>query len=375
MKNILVSSTDPGGTDALIPVIIELKKHVNVIIIGAPDIISRYENTGLECLNIDSLLTEVTVDSLRALIRSMNINAVLTEAGGYSFKERFLWVAAKTENIPSYVILDNWVNYGLRFSNYTINDSEKFIVDPVIKYLPDYIFAMDSFAKNEMINEGIPEGTIIVSGQPFYQKKCCELKHISESDIKDYRSSVGCAENMQLVLYAPDDICGAYNEEEVGLYWGYNEYTILEELINVIDDIDPDGTSIVLVNRPHPKNKSDFWSKAKRKGGKAVIRDSKTSLDLAIMSADIIVGMFSSFLILAKMVGKQIISAQIGLKRENPFVLCRKGEIKCADSRVILKQLLSEAVDCGEKDRIEVPQTDSIHIIAERILKDVGIIA
>ena len=103
------------------------------------------------------------------------------------------------------------------------------------------------------------------------------------------------------------------------------------------------GEQFVLLIRPHPKEDANFWYKVcKEKKGMKIIVDNRTIGDIVLRAADLIISMQSMFLVEAALVGKQIISLQIGLKKENPFILDRIGIVESIlDYETFKRELLA----------------------------------
>ena len=344
-KHILFVSADPGGTDCIIPIVIAIQGKAKVSVYADSEVIERYRKYGIICGAIKDMVDNISVESFRLLLKKEKIDTVVTATSGYNFIERFMWKAAQANGIVSYAILDNWVNYGIRFSNYNL--SEKCIYDKnsEISYLPTEIFVMDQLAKNEMIQEKIPDEKIIITGQPYLQLMRERLLSVSEDAVEAYRYSLGCNNEKKLIIYAPDNIYMAYQKSHDSYTLGYDERSVEQELIYALERVDPYGERTVLVNRPHPKDNSKYWNEIEIYDGLKVKHDSNTAAEVMIRAADVIVGMFSIFLIQGYMLDKPIISAQIGLKQQNPFILCRGGVLECADTTEKLIVQLKTVLD------------------------------
>lgn len=75
------------------------------------------------------------------------------------------------------------------------------------------------------------------------------------------------------------------------------------------------------------------------------------SLELIAVS-DLVCGMSSMFLLEAAIAGKQILSIQIGLKRDNPFVLDKTGLSKSVLSPNELDNVLKRIIVDNVRDKI-----------------------
>ncbi len=376
-NHIFVYASEPGGVDALIPVIDILKCKFNVCVFGTDKLANRYENYGLECNDLEEILADISVDSLTYLFRKIKPVCVLTGTGATNMYERMMWEAARRCCIQSFALVDNSVNYSIRFSDKTLADIsalEKHL--PNTLTLPDYIFAIDDFCRNEMVGEGLPADRILTFGQPFYYRVVQGVRSLDYEDVMEYRAKQGCTNGKKLILYAPDQILNNGESTNNISYIGYNEYTVLKCITLAIDEIDPTHNSLFLMARPHPSDSNYFWNEVECNGEVGVPRCLTSSIELAIASADVVIGMYSSFLVMAFLAGKKVISAQIGLNREQPSVLCRKGLIKCASSMdeliVQLEAVLYGAVYKNNicENKIDNPAKEISKFIEKRIGKN-----
>ena len=342
-QRIMVFSCEAGGTDAIIPVLPRLSKKNDLLVYGSSDILIRYEKSGIACVDLQEETEEITMDSLRTFMTDSGIDCVLTDTGAVNMHGRMLWKAANLNQIPSFAILDSWTNYTLRFSNYTFNDIDRFRNNRKAEVFPDYIFAIDNLSEEEMVEEGIPRSRIVVTGQPFFYSMTDRIRNVASDEIADYRKSLGCYDEKKLILYAPDQILFSGQGVDDISYIGYNEYTVLQDINYALDEIDPFSDRFYLVARPHPADINKFWNNAMRSNGDRIPRDFGAPMEIAIASADIVVGMYSTFLVMAYLAGKPTISAQIGLDSEQPLSICRKGLIRCADTREVLCQQIDLA--------------------------------
>lgn len=329
MRRLFFFARDPGGMNALIPIIMKTSNIYQVFTFGKDYALECYQKRGGNCIkDITQYCNEVSEECLYNLLGEVIPDLIITGTSSDDFTEKYLWMAAARRGIKSIALIDSWVNYAVRFSQYSLNDMP---VNPKydLKYLPDYIFTIDNFSKQEMLKEGIPEERIYVTGQPHleYIKNC--ILEVPDEEVESYRQKIGCSNNTKLVVFASDNISDSFNDTDNELFWGYNEKTIFPYVYKGLSMAQLRGEQFVLLIRPHPKEDVNFWYRVcKEKKGMKIIVDNSTIGDIVLRAADLIISMQSMFLVEAALVGKQIISLQIGLKKENPFILDRIGIVE-----------------------------------------------
>lgn len=298
MAKIMFFAHDPGGANAISPLIEPLKMEHEVYVFAKGPALNKLKNaTELE----ESSISKIMPDFL------------ITGTSANDKTEKLLWKEAKALNIKSMAILDHWVNYGIRFSNYGLNEIEKF--DKKCDFLPDFIIVMDEFAKHEMIKDGVPQDIIYPLGNPHFENLIAQSKNI-----KDVRSRF--ANDEFLITFASEP----YMED----YGKGNEKIVLEDLIEITK-----GKNIKIIVKLHPKE--DF---SKYIGYKNVILDKATSPIEIIMASDLTLSMTSMFLIEAMILGKNILSYQPEEINPDKFILTRNQMLPFINNKEDFKEKL-----------------------------------
>lgn len=337
-KKILLFSRDPGGANTIFPLVGPLeKKGYAVLLYGKDMALKIYHDHGLSGLNINDFISECDREEIESWIRIISPDFIITGTSAYDFTEKHIWHTAKKMNIPSFAILDSWINYGLRFSKYTIFESARYDKNNQHPFLPDKIMVMDEYAKGEMIKEGFDGSRIAVTGHPYFEDLLKMRINFQHKDSRRLRSELGINATDFLITFASEPISITYKEEDgSGLYWGYDEKTILADILKSLKQIaSVCANKITLLVKLHPKEDLAHYASHIEKTGTDkinVLFNKETDALKLILSSDLICGMFSMFLTEAAILGKPVISVQTGLKRENPFIL---------DTRDVLKSILT----------------------------------
>ncbi len=294
MGKILLFAHDPGGANAISPLIEALKNNGHELFVYAkgPAISKIPQAVELKSENIQNFLKELAPDF------------ILTGTSANDFTEKYLWRAAKNMNIKSMAFLDHWINYGIRFSKYGLKDIQKYNKNKSFDFLPDYICVMDDFAKQEMIKEGIPEKIIYSFGNPHFESL---KKQIKLEDIEKIRSKFIKKGEDFIITFASEP----YTED----YGLGNEKQVLRDLQDIITKIDK---KISLVVKLHPKEELSKYSEFEY----LYIEKETNSIDM-IMASDLIISMTSMVLIEAMILDKNILSYQPNETNINKFILTR----------------------------------------------------
>ena len=330
MKRILFASRDPGGTRSLIPIISKLYDKEDVCVVAKGNAIPVYSENGIPFRDVREIVSSDEVQDLRELLGIYRPNLVVTGTSLDDFFERNLWMAARELGIKSIAVLDSWCFYGARFSRYTFKEIEQFNLSESLQYLPDKVFAMDNRSKMGLISEGVPDEIIDVVGQPFLQALKESYDFISDSDIKEYKRRLTNSEEKRLIVYASDNLRDSFFPSAID-YWGYDEVSIFEHVYNAITQMCNNPQDYAIIIRPHPKESLKNWNLTIEKHINSdidIIIDRHTKENLIISSADIIIGMWSMFLVEAVLANRKILSVQIGTHKKASFVLTDQDIIK-----------------------------------------------
>lgn len=310
MPKILFFAHDPGGANAISPLIESLKKEHEVFVFAKGPALQKLPNA-----------QEFKKDTLKTIMPDL----IITGTSANDKTEKLLWQEAKVLNIKSMAILDHWANYGVRFSEYGLSEIEKFKKE--CKFLPDYIIVMDEFAKQEMAKDGVPEEIIYPLGNPHFETIIKQAK-----TVKNIRSNF-INKNEFLIIFASEP----YTED----YGKGNEKKVLKDLIEVVQ-----AKNIKIIIKLHPKE--DFSKYAEFKDLPNIILDKNTPPIEAIMASDLIISMTSMFLIEGMILGKNILSYQPNEINPDKFILTHNKMLPFVKDKEDFKEKLLNILN-GER--------------------------
>ena len=369
MSRILLFSRDPGGANTIAPLVKRLcDKGYDVYLYGKDTALEVYRRYGLACNDLTKEVPEINPGSVKRFIENISPHVIITGTSAEDFTERYIWQAANGKGIFSMAILDQWLNYGIRFSKYGVSGISGYSFDRKLDYIPSRVLVMDERAREEAVSDGIDPEVIIVSGQPHFETILEDKLLISSETIASLRNSLGAGGNDKVVVFVSEPISKDYGNAGNTNFLGYDEKTVFSEVEKALDRISSEiQGKIIFVVRPHPREAEKSWSGINGKISENIkyIVDRKSSSILLACSSDLIVGMSSMFLIEAAILEKPIMSVQIGLTGSDPFVLSKRGSVKTITEKCDLQNKLRSAL------RGEIPDScdfDFIKNAAERIV-------
>ena len=263
-KRILWSANDPGGMNAIAPVI-------EALIARGDEVVGIATGPALTVAHQKKFpLTESPPASVQLLLAG-------TSFGDSVDKQ----IRAVLSDIPSVYVLDYWGNYALRFST----------EGAALRYLPTKLCVMDATAQAGAVREGIPEDRIVITGNPYFE-------HFTDNVTQD-------AEDPHEILFISQPI-----RKDVGRIYGFDEYTVLESLKRVVER--SEGYRLVL--KLHPRDEAGKYD-AYLSDRVSISREK--SLEAALSKAGTVVVMYSIVLMQAALAGKKVLSYQPGLIGED----------------------------------------------------------
>ncbi len=377
-KKVLLFSRDPGGANTIIPLVRPLRlKGYEVKLYGKDFALKRYKLFGLDGIDLVNEIGDISFDKIFNFIQAELPDVIITGTSADDMTEKYMWLVAKQLGIPSFAILDNWMNYGVRFSEYGVSSLEKYKTNKAHRYLPSKIFVMDNYARKEMIEDGIDADMVVVTGQPYFELMSNQVQQISKHKIEKLRNSLVEDFSDFVITFVSEDIENSYGSDN---YLGYTEKTIFNSFIRSLENIvSRINKKIIVVIKLHPKENlnsyDDFIFGFKNKQIKILVEHEVNSWDL-VMCSDLVCGMVSMFLLETMILGKPVISMQIGLNKKNSFVLDQLGILKSImDQNLLTKTLKTIIVDgvFGEKsfNVVKTPVKNIIYQV-ETVLKDIS---
>ncbi len=342
---------DPGGAEALVPLLSELSSsdHLNVIVYvggkgrGVLDRegfqVHRVEVQGGDCPEWTTYGQE--------LIRRHGADLVLTGTSFVPGPELGLLRAARILSVPAIAVLDQWTNYHRRF----LAPGESALDADA---LPDVVAVMDDFATQEMVSEGFPLDRLRVVGHPGLERFSRWVSSSEgQEEGQDVRSALGLKSCDILVSFFSQPISDLYGTDTGTTSRGYDEQQVflgLREALAMI--VREDKTSVRLVVKLHPKEFKGKYPKEEEDEFSFTMVESSGG-DAILAASDLVVGMTSMALIKAFVAGKQVISYQPDLIGPDAMVLGRAGYLETAKTPDMFADQIRCAVTGRQTARTE----------------------
>jgi hypothetical protein len=299
-ENTLFVFSDPGGAKPCLSLIeIDTLSNANVI---SDRHYSFYENF--------TSSVNVLAEGFDEYIEEIHPDMIFTGTSYTSdIEQRFIQIA-RDNGILCYSFVDHWTNVSKRFR--TIEGE---------MILPDAIWVIDENAKQIAINEGIDEGKIIISGNPYHQWLRMWKPKLSKYE---FLSKLGIDPTVsRSILYAPDPLSNVNGKDR----YGFDEYSALEEFINVFNKFNDLLDDHYILIKAHPNQQLEKLGRIVAKESKVIILPQDIDEKEAMVASEFVIGHFSSILIEAELLGVKVFRYLPESTGEDPLKSLNVGEI------------------------------------------------
>ena len=292
-RKILVVSADPGGANNLVPVLKELEDDaaVSIEIFAYSQAVNIYSNAGFIVNDINSLSIDIG-----QLINEISPDLLLTSTSVDEINWELKFIEfANLNNIKSISLLDFWSNYRMRFEK---TDGEL--------VLPTRIAVMDESSKMDMLKQGFDVGQISIVGHPGYEAL------FDKYDMFDCRPNLG-DDNVLRIMFVSQPIAAFYSLSKSNkLYLGFNEKTVFNDLLRLSGSLLLETYNRVELNiLLHPKQQDEIDLSAISSIENVTIKQIENEVRYQkLQDMDIVIGMYSSFLLEAYFLGAVTLSYQ-----------------------------------------------------------------
>ncbi len=360
-RRILIFSRDPGGANTVMPLIQPLKNNgFEVLLWGKDTALDKYQQAGFTGRDINELDHIDSVEAFESFLKGLGVDFILTGTSAEDKTENLIWLSAKKLEIPSAAILDQWVNYDIRFSPYKVSERTKYIADPDLTWCPDTIFVMDDEAHQEMLAVGFNKNQIAVSGQPYFewiQKRWKENADQRETQAQALKKSQTINKSSKVISFISEPLTELHKTSNGAIDFGYTEKSTFAHFITSLKNYASQNSSdhhtviIKLHPRENPDNYNDVLENFTHPNIRIIIDQQIAPWDLIAMSSAII-GMSSMLLLETYLVGKPLLSIQIDRVGNDPFILSRRGYVKVAENTQQLEEELSNCLNTDDTEQL-----------------------
>jgi hypothetical protein len=284
---IFFSAQDPGGFNAVLPVIKELEgpkwsgKFILKLFLAneSKDIAKknkiRYQDSNF--LKNKELIRSFKKDKPDLVF--------VSTSWGKSIDKKIIKIA-KDQGIKTIAFMDFWGNYKSRFSDF---NGENLV------YLPDYILLIDEIMEEEMVNDGFSRNKLVITGSPFFDN----FSKLAKKKQKE-----------EVVSFFCQPVSEFYKKFKV--YPGYGEMEVFKDLLEAFERL---KLKIPIIIKFHPKTKNlKKFDKIIKKSKLKISIEKKLSAEDLIRKSKLVIGMFTIALFQAAIMGKKVLSYQPNLK-------------------------------------------------------------
>lgn len=348
MKKIVAICGDPGGANAVAPVI-ELLRIENIVSVGAYAYLQAATLWKERNLNFHEIAGDIPDSAIIEILGTGKANLLLcgTSVNRFELEKRFIAFARKL-SLPSLAVLDFWSNYALRFS-----DDEG-----VLAYLPDRIAVMDQTALDEMVADGVDRSRIVITGHPAWDNLAEHGNRFGADEKARIRAALGIGENDWLVVYAsqPPTFSDDSAESDVPP-WQDRSKAVLA-LLHALQEISrKQRRKAFLLIRPHPRESADIYREIKCDPIR-IILDRHADAHALMMSADLVVGMNTMFLVESSLLARPTLSIRLGMPLPDDFPPNRSGLVRAIYHEEALASEVEKMLT-GAKAQAAVPIQDN----------------
>jgi hypothetical protein len=349
-KKLFFFSCEPGGAEVLSPVINFLRETTAYCIsVGAYGLgAKRFRDNGIEYEEI----IPVRRDDF-SLFEKYSPDIVITSAASLpdrDMTEKNLWLNAEAKGISTFAFLDQWQNYGIRFSGVT--ESE------FLKYQPTLINCINRIGKEDMLKVGFESTRLVTLGHPSLHA----LKFKNKVSAEELKIRIDIAPSSKISIFVSEPI-----SEHYGKVRGYDQF----DAFKIFLDLNKDKPDWHMVVKLHPKDKPDVFQEIVSKEeikNILFIQNELNSFEV-ICLADKVFGMTSIMLIESFVLGKLAFSIQPNLQGEDLCILSRCGLIPIMGNNKDLKYFESVSQTLKSDFLLDFNYRDFLKILDEELSK------
>lgn len=317
LRTIVGVAHDPGGARAILPVLDLLRiegEDVLAFMAGPAVSICEKEFPDMKMVTLEDGLT---LEECRQMLVVSKTKVLVSASGLYNQIEHTMRLVAKKCGVPIVAVLDWWFHYKERFQRRYSDHS-------VVESVPDQICALDETTRNDLIEEGFSEESIVVTGAANLESSWKRIQNYSKR-AEEFRRELGVLDTEKCAVFfsepyirASDGLpwggLGGYYREDGTTVTGYTPHEMLREIALALAQEKPSSASLVLLVKAHPMEDIPSlrvaMSECESSGIRLVLVDTMDPAKLCAVG-DIFFGMVSVVLIEAALSGKPVFSVQI----------------------------------------------------------------
>ncbi len=326
-----------GGVKSLEPILREMVAEGSLEIWARDPVLRYLASVGIPATPVTGQLVRETAFGEYGMVLTDTINMARSDDAPLI---GMTWEAARRAGVPSLAFVDSWWGYDNRF--FDPGNGGRSI-------LPDRIAVVDDIARRGMLEAGHSADMLTILGSPYLDTLRQE-RETAAARGAGFRSGLGLDDAFVCLFVSQPlerSLPGGAAE------WGFNELTTLaalgERAALLPEDVRERFRLLVL---PHPEDDvAALRAAAEALPVSCKVIEGAAPLD-AVCGADLVCGMFSILLTEAVLLGRVVLSVQLGLSREDMLVTNMIGATCCARTPDDLATLF-EGLTCRPERRAE----------------------
>jgi hypothetical protein len=237
-----------------------------------------------------NLPVEPYMDNELQVIENFHPDFIFTGTSYTSKIEQRFIKLAKGKKIPSHSFIDHWTSMRKRFE-----DSDGTLTTP------DLIHVIDGRAKQIAINEGLEEDTIRIMKNPYHLWLASWTPSLTKADF--FQTLEVKTEGKKIALFAPDPLSNVNGLEK----FGFDEVSALTELTALVKDDKSVNNNWLFLIKPHPNQDPGKFEEVTKGGSDFILLNADADTNHCIYYSDVVIGFFSSLLIEATLMKKNVL--------------------------------------------------------------------
>ena len=300
---ILFAMGDVGGTRAMLPVIqqaVDSGAECHVVNHGFVESVQRVDKAIYHSLPVE--LSDVQIDQFLCAIEPDSVAFTTSVADTLALRIAY---RASRSHVPTAHLLDFWSNY----ANRLMMENNTF-------HVPDIYAVMDSHAAGKVVEAGLPEQTVKITGSPAFS-------HISRQVVMTH--TLEKSQRHQFVFVSEPISQDVATQSSCGLERGYSQSEVLSLILDALNRF---NQSAIVRVFPHPRENTveleECWKEHSGLIDGGLVDEVQKSQLLAECSG--VIGMSSVLLYEAWLCGHPVLSVQPNLQLESlRFYASKKG--------------------------------------------------
>lgn len=283
-EQVLIYSQDVGGAKYIAPSVNYIVNRYQSLVVTHPLSEQTFNEHNISFYPLNRFFKDVPPKEAEIgsfLVEQHISNILCTTSSPYGdLTNSYIIKSAKKWNIPTFGFMDHWKGYDRFYDK-----------EGTLSYLPDFIGCIDGFCKNELIKLYNSTEKVFITGHPYLE------------GLRPFKSKIlekGKSINI-LIVSQPGTCEGTFDSIFLKKNRSVN---VLAEILSQVLRINTEFKFNICF-RPHPKEK--FIHELP----KGVRKDDEEKRDDVFKENDIFIGLDSTLLIEARLLGKQCIVMRI----------------------------------------------------------------